>query len=72
MSEQPEQGGQPVGGEVLQPQLLATGHWLPPLAQVIKLWTLNQYLMKYSNRFKPSHIYLEDGKNVHQDVLHKP
>ena len=35
------EAAQPVGGEVLQPQLLPTGHWLPSLAQIIKLWTLS-------------------------------
>jgi len=35
-------GAQPVGGQVLQPQLLPAGHRLTPLAQVVKLWTLEK------------------------------
>ena len=37
----------PVGGEMLKPQLLSTGNWLPSLAKVIKLWTLDQVLHKH-------------------------
>ena len=32
---------------MLKPQLLSTGNWLPSLAKVIKLWTLDQVLHKH-------------------------